>query len=182
MLTCPDCDEDVLRYAVFNSDRETAHSTADTGEALGINTNATERMDDHLREKGRRGLWVSVQDCGTARDPLELGKGSRAAGVRTGSLGAPWTRADADQVKEQTHLVHEVQLRISRAPEAHVMALSLLVLLSDPAVKGCPAEVGHEATLSVAVKAPDCLVVLDIIRKWGRSDFHPSPRRWYIFL
>ncbi len=22
----------------------------------------------------------------------------------------------------------------------------------------------------------DCLVVLDIIRKWGRSDFHPSPR------
>ncbi len=22
----------------------------------------------------------------------------------------------------------------------------------------------------------DCLVVLDIIRKWGRSDFHPSPK------
>ncbi len=22
----------------------------------------------------------------------------------------------------------------------------------------------------------DCLVILDIIRKWGRSDFHPSPR------
>ncbi len=22
----------------------------------------------------------------------------------------------------------------------------------------------------------DCLVILDIIRKWGHSDFHPSPR------
>jgi hypothetical protein len=107
--------------------------------------------------KGRRGLWVLVQDRGTARALLELGKGrraDRASGVRTGSLGAPWTRADAGHVKEQAHLVHEVQLRISRAPEAHVMALSLLVLLSDAAVKGCPAEVSHEAALSVAVKAP----------------------------
>jgi hypothetical protein len=24
----------------------------------------------------------------------------------------------------------------------------------------------------------DCLVVLDIIRNWGRSDFHPSPKAW----
>jgi hypothetical protein len=28
----------------------------------------------------------------------------------------------------------------------------------------------------------DCLVVLDIIRKWGRSDFHPSPKEVVHFL
>jgi hypothetical protein len=28
----------------------------------------------------------------------------------------------------------------------------------------------------------DCLVVLDIIRKWGRSDFHPSPKEVVHFV
>ena len=28
----------------------------------------------------------------------------------------------------------------------------------------------------------DCLVVLDILQKWGHSDFHLGPRRLYILL
>jgi hypothetical protein len=32
---------------------------------------------------------------------------------------------------------------------------------------------GHQVNLLIFV---DCLVVLDILRKWGRADFHPGPK------
>ncbi len=28
----------------------------------------------------------------------------------------------------------------------------------------------------------DCLIVLDILRKWGRSDFHPDPKEIVHFV
>ena len=48
-------------------------------------------------------------------------------------------------------------------------AASLLQLLLDVRVRD-----GHQVNLLIFV---DCLVLLDILSKWGRSDFYPDPRR-----
>ncbi len=55
---------------------------------------------------------------------------------------------------------------------ARAEAASLLQLLLD-----VQQHYSHQAHLLVFV---DCLVVLDILQKWGRSDFHP--RRLYTLL
>ena len=47
-------------------------------------------------------------------------------------------------------------------------AASLLQLLRDVRQR-----YKHRAHLLIFV---DCLVVLDILRKWGRGDFHPGPK------
>ena len=47
-------------------------------------------------------------------------------------------------------------------------AASLLQLLKD--VRLCYI---HRVHLLIFV---DCLVILDIMRKWGRSDYHPGPK------
>ena len=47
-------------------------------------------------------------------------------------------------------------------------AASLLQLLRDVRMRK-----GHQVNLLIFV---DCLVVLDILRKWGRADFHPGPK------
>jgi hypothetical protein len=49
---------------------------------------------------------------------------------------------------------------------ARVEAASLLQLLRDVLQR-----FGSQVHLLIFV---DCLVILDILRKWGRSDFHPS--------
>ena len=51
---------------------------------------------------------------------------------------------------------------------ARAEAASLLQLLLDVKQR-----YGHHAHLLIFV---DCLVVLDILRKWGHSDFHPGPK------
>ena len=51
---------------------------------------------------------------------------------------------------------------------ARAEAASLLQLLLDVRQR-----YGHHVHLLIFV---DCLVVLDILRKWGRSDFHPGPK------
>ena len=51
---------------------------------------------------------------------------------------------------------------------ARAEAASLLQLLQDVRRR-----YGHHVQLLIFV---DCLVVLDILRKWGRSDFHPNPK------
>ena len=50
---------------------------------------------------------------------------------------------------------------------ARAEAASLLQLLQDVLQR-----FGSQVHLLIFV---DCLVILDILRKWGRSDFHPSP-------
>ena len=51
---------------------------------------------------------------------------------------------------------------------ARAEAASLLQLLKDVRTRD-----GHHVHLLIIV---DCLVILDILRKWGRSDFHPGPK------
>jgi ribonuclease HI len=51
---------------------------------------------------------------------------------------------------------------------ARAEAASLLQLLRD-----VRSRYGHHVNLLIFV---DCLVILDILRKWGRSEFHPGPR------
>ena len=51
---------------------------------------------------------------------------------------------------------------------ARAEAASLLQLLRDVRCR-----YGHHVNLLIIV---DCLVILDILRKWGRSDFHPNPK------
>ena len=51
---------------------------------------------------------------------------------------------------------------------ARAEAASLLQLLQDVRRR-----YGHRVHLLIFV---DCLVILDILRKWGRSDFHPNPK------
>ncbi len=51
---------------------------------------------------------------------------------------------------------------------ARAEAASLLQLLKDVRTRD-----GHHVHLLIIV---DCLVILDILQKWGRSDFHPGPK------
>ena len=51
---------------------------------------------------------------------------------------------------------------------ARAEAASLLQLLQDVRQR-----FGSQVHLLIFV---DCLVVLDILRKWGRNDFHPNPK------
>jgi ribonuclease HI len=70
----------------------------------------------------------------------------------------------------QTRLRLYIFLCQSRWPScsARAEAASLLQLLRDVRQR-----YSNQVHLLIFV---DCLVVLDIIRKWGRSDFHPSPK------
>jgi hypothetical protein len=51
-------------------------------------------------------------------------------------------------------------------------AASLLQLLRDVCQR-----YNHRAHLLIFV---DCLVALDILRKWGRGDFHPGPKEYIL--
>ena len=128
--------QDCLRHPCLDSRGETPPESTDSREKSGVVTNVTQTPHDHSCGLPRRRLPREVK--GPASRTRKQRRADRTSGLRLRALSATTPRPIPRRAHKRHKLLHQVQPRILRRPNARLMSLPEVVVLPHLDIGRCP--------------------------------------------